>query len=160
MYICFEGGITAYQSYPWGSMYSQPAMQQRAPCPPTFTATLGGAREHQPPSSSTLPPLSLFAVGDRAPSHASSQSSSHTQAHTGGCTSTTTTSSVLPPVSSLRPPRLRAEITPTKAGALLPSQSSPASPESPPVPPCVKIEYDSPQEIHSHFHCDFSPIQF
>lgn len=142
-------------------MYSQPAIQQRAPCPPAFTATLGGARELQPPSSSTLPPFSFFTVGDHAPSHASCQGSSHTHPHTGSCTTTTTTTtSALPPVSTLRPPRLQAEITPTKAASLPSSQTSPASPESPPVPPCVKIEYDSPQEIHSHFHCDFSPIQF
>lgn len=153
----FSGGITAYQSYPWGGMYSQPAVQQRAPCPPAYTATLGGAREHQPPSSSTLPPFSFFSVGEHVPSHTSSQGPSHTQPHTGSCTSTTST---LPPVSTLRPPRLRAEITPSKAASLLPSQTSPASPESPPVPSCVKIEYDSPQELHSHFHCDFSPIQF
>lgn len=156
MHPCSSGGISAYQSYPWGSMYSQPAMQQRAPCPTAFTTTLGGAREHQPPSSSTLPPFSFFTMGEHAPSHTSSQGSSHTQPHT----STSTTTGTLPPVSTLRPPRLRADITPSKAASLLPSQSSPASPESPPLPPCVKIEYDSPQEVHSHFHCDFSPIQF
>lgn len=150
--------MSAYQSYPWGSMYSQPAVQQLAPCPPTFTATLGGAREHQPPSSSALPPFSFFTTGDHMASHAISQGSSHTQPLAGGCTTTTT--SALPPVSTLQPPRLQAEVTPTQAASLLPSQSSPASPQSPPVPPCVKIEYDSPQELHSHFHCDFSPIQF
>lgn len=156
MSTCFTGGMAAYQSYPWGSVYSQPAVQQRASCPPAFTATLGGAQEHQP-LSSTLPPLSFFTVGEHAPPHSSSQGSSHTQPHTDGCVATT---SALPPVSSLPPPHLRAEITPTKAACLLPTQSSPASPESSPAPPCVKIEYDSPQEIHSHFQCDFSPIQF
>uniref|UniRef100_H3DHW4 Matrilin 1 n=1 Tax=Tetraodon nigroviridis TaxID=99883 RepID=H3DHW4_TETNG len=52
-----HGGMAAYQSYPWGSLYSQPAMQQRAPCPPA----MGGAREHQP-LTSTLPPLSFFTL--------------------------------------------------------------------------------------------------
>ncbi|XP_030268463.1 uncharacterized protein nobox isoform X1 [Sparus aurata] len=154
-----HGGITAYQSYPWGNMYSQPTIHQHAQCPSAYPANLGGARDHQPPSSTTLPPPSFFSRGDHGTSHASSQRLSHTHTHN---TTTTTTSSttVLPPVSTLRPSRLRAEITPTKASSLLPSQVSPASPESPPVPPCVKIEYDSPQEIHSHFHCDFSPIHF
>ncbi|TWW65182.1 uncharacterized protein LOC130518658 isoform X2 [Takifugu flavidus] len=154
-----HGGMAAYQSYPWGNMYSQTAIQQHAPCPPTFTANLGGAREHQPPASTTLPPLSFFPLGDPVPSLANPQGPSHAQTHTSSCT-TTTSSAALPPVSTLRPPRLRAEITPTTAASLLPSQTSPASPESPPVPPCVKIEYDSPQEIHSHFHCDFSSIHF
>lgn len=145
--------MAAYQSYPWGNMYSQTAIQQHAPCPPAFTANLGGAREHQPPSSTaTLPPLSFFPLGDPP-------GPSHTHTHTSSC-ATTTSSAALPPVSTLRPPPLRAEITPTKAAALPPSQTSPASPGSPPVPPCVKLEYDSPQEIHSHFHCDFSSIHF
>ncbi|XP_051246026.1 uncharacterized protein LOC127357706 [Dicentrarchus labrax] len=151
-----HGGITTYQSYPWGNMYSQPAIHQRTQCPPAYPAGLGGARDHQPPSSTPLPPPSFFTRGDHGPSHATSQRSSHTHTHT---TSNSTTT-VLPPVSTLRPSRLRAEITPTKAAGMLPSQVSPASPESPPVPPCVKIEYDSPREIHSHFHCDFSPIRF
>ncbi|XP_019119766.2 uncharacterized protein nobox [Larimichthys crocea] len=153
-----HGGITAYQSYPWGNMYSQPAIHQRAQCPPTYPTNMGGVRDHQPPSSTTLPPPSFFTRGDHGPSHANSQRSSHT--HTLTATTNSSTTTVLPPVSTLRPSRLRAEITPTKAASLLPSQVSPASPESPPVPPCVKIEYDSPREIHSHFHCDFSPIQF
>lgn len=148
--------MAAYQSYPWGRMYSQPAMQQRAPCPPAYSA----AREHQPPSSSSLPSFSFLAVGEHVASHTGSQGPSHTHPHTSSCTSTSTTSITLPPVSTLRPPRLRAETTPSKAASLLLSQASPASPESPPVPSCVKIEYDSPQELHSHFHCDFSPIQF
>ncbi|XP_042362542.1 uncharacterized protein LOC121957821 [Plectropomus leopardus] len=152
-----HGGITAYQSYPWGSMYSQPAIHQRTQCPPAYPGSLGGARDHQPPSSTTLPPPSFYNLGDHGPSHASSQRSSHTHTHTVTSSSSTT---VLPPVSTLRPSRLRAEITPTKTASLLPSQVSPASPDSSPVPPCVKIEYDSPREIHSHFHCDFSPIHF
>ncbi|XP_041665954.1 uncharacterized protein LOC121524573 isoform X2 [Cheilinus undulatus] len=143
-----HGGITAYQSYPWANMYSQPARHQRAPCPSTYPASLGSARDHLPPSS-TLPPPSFFPHG---PSHVNPQRSSHTLSQTISSSST-----ILPPVSTLRPSRLRAEITPTKAASLLPSQVSPASPESPSVPPSVKIEYDSPGEIHSHFHCDFSP---
>ncbi|KAK5911311.1 hypothetical protein CgunFtcFv8_005498 [Champsocephalus gunnari] len=146
------GGIPAYQSYPWGSMYSQPALHQRSQCPPTYPASRG-ARDLLPPSSNTLPPSSYFIREDHAvPSHANSQRSSHTSS--SSCTT------VLPPVSTLRPPRLRAEITPTKAASLLSSQVSPASPDSSPVPPCVKIEYDSPREIHSHFHCDFSLNNF
>ncbi|XP_059206718.1 homeobox protein NOBOX-like isoform X2 [Centropristis striata] len=153
-----HGGITAYQSYPWGSMYSQPAIhQQRTQCPPTYPGSLGGARDHQPASSTTLPPPSFFARGDHGPPHPNSQRSSHTHTHTSSSSSSTT---VLPPVSTLRPSRLRAEITPTRATSLLPSQVSPASPHSSPVPSYVKIEYDSPREIHSHFHCDFSPIHF
>ncbi|XP_038581462.1 uncharacterized protein LOC119907854 isoform X2 [Micropterus salmoides] len=152
-----HGGITAYQSYPWGSMYTQPTIHQRAQCPPTYPTSMGGARDHQQPSSTTtVPTPSFFTRGDHGPSHANSQCTSHTHTHTSSSSSTT----VLPPVSSLRPSCLRAESTPTKAMSLLPSQVSPASPESPPVPPCVKIEYDSPREIHSHFHCDFSPIHF
>ncbi|XP_074543025.1 uncharacterized protein nobox isoform X2 [Halichoeres trimaculatus] len=143
-----HGGIAAYQTYPWSNIYSQLPVHQRAECPPTYPASLGGARDIQP-ASSTLPPPSFFPHG---PSHADSQRQSH---------SISSTTAVLPPVSTLRPSRLRAEITPTKAASLLPSQVSPASPESPPVPPSVKIEYDSPQEIQSHFHCDFSsPIHF
>ncbi|TDH04217.1 hypothetical protein EPR50_G00149560 [Perca flavescens] len=157
-----NGGITAYQSYPWGSMYSQPAIHQRTQCPPTYPGSLGGARDHQPPSSTTLPPPSFFTRGDHGTSHASSQRSSHSRTHTITTTSSSSSSSsttVLPPVSTLRP-SLRAEITPTKAASLLPSQVSPASPDSSPVPPSVKTEYDSPRELHSHFHCDFSPIHF
>ncbi|XP_034560639.1 uncharacterized protein LOC117827900 [Notolabrus celidotus] len=142
-----HGGIAAYQTYPWGNVYSQLPVHQRAECPQTYPASLGGARDVQPPSS-TLPPPSFFTHG---PSHADSQRQSHT------ISSNSSSTTVLPPVSTLRPSCLRAEITPTKAASLLPSQVSPASPESPPVPSSVKIEYDSPQEIHSHFHCDFSP---
>ncbi|CAJ1084018.1 uncharacterized protein LOC117827900 [Xyrichtys novacula] len=140
-----HGGIASYQTYPWGSMYTQPPIHQRAQCPPTYAANLGGARDLQPPSS-TLPPPSFFTHG---PSHPNPQRPSHNI--------NSSSSTVLPPVSTLRPSLLRAEITPTKAASLLPSQVSPTSPESPPVPPSVKIEYDSPREIHSHFHCDFSP---
>ncbi|XP_054462519.1 homeobox protein NOBOX-like [Anoplopoma fimbria] len=150
-----HGGITAYQSYPWGNMYSQPAIHQRTQCPPTYPG-LEGTRDHHPTSSTTLPPPSFFTRGDHGSSHVNSQCSSHTHTHT----STSSNSAVLPPVSTLRPSRLRAEITPTKAASLLSSQVSPASPDSSPLPPCVKIEYDSPREIHSHFHCEFSPIHF
>ncbi|XP_047461467.1 homeobox protein NOBOX-like [Mugil cephalus] len=149
-----HGGI-AYQSYPWGNMYSQPAMHQHTQCPPTYPASLGSARDHQTPSTTSLPLPSFFPRGDPGPSHANSQRSSHTQTHT-----TTSITTVLPPVSSLRPSCLRGENNPAKVSSLLPSQVSSASPESPPVPPCVKIEYDSPREIHSHFQCDFSPIHF
>ncbi|XP_037650769.1 uncharacterized protein LOC119503205 [Sebastes umbrosus] len=153
-----HGGIAAYQSYPWGSMYGQPAIHQRTQCPPTYPSSLGGAQDHQPLPSTSLPPPSFFPRGEHGPSHANSQRSSHSHTHTA--TSSSSSTSVLPPVSTLRPSRLRAEITPTKAASLLPSQVSPASPDSSPVPPCVKIEYDSPREIHSHFHCEFSPIHF
>ncbi|XP_055081293.1 uncharacterized protein LOC129456658 [Periophthalmus magnuspinnatus] len=138
-----HGGITAYQSYPWGSMYSQASLHQRPQCPPSYPSTLSAPRDLQLAPSGTAPPSVFFTID---------QHSSHTQIHSSSTT--------LPPVSTLRPPRLRAEITPTKAAPLLPAQASPASPQSPPVPPCVKIEYDSPREIHSHFHCDFSPIHF
>ncbi|KAM8841637.1 uncharacterized protein nobox [Spinachia spinachia] len=148
------GGITAYQSYPWGSMYSQPALHQRTPCPPIYPGSLEGARDHQP-SSTTLPPPSFFAQGDQGSSRANSECSSHNHTHNSSSSST-----VLPPVSTLRPSRLRAEITPAKAASLLSSQVSPASPDSSPGPPGAKMEYDSPREIHSHFHCEFSPIHF
>ncbi|XP_029299265.1 uncharacterized protein nobox [Cottoperca gobio] len=147
-----HGGITAYQSYPWGNMYSQPAIHQRTQCPPTYPGSLGGAQDHQSPSSNTLPPPSFFPRGDHGPPHANSQYSSHT--------SSSSSTTVLPPVSTLQPSRLRAAITPTKAASLLPTHVSPASPDSSPVPPYVKMEYDSPREIHSHFHCDFSPNHF
>ncbi|KAM3595877.1 uncharacterized protein V6R79_004450 [Siganus canaliculatus] len=151
-----HGGITAYQSYPWGSVHSQPAVHQRAQCPQTYSTSLGSARDLQPPSSTGFAPPSFLTLGDHGPPHGTSQCS----LHASSSSSSSTTTTILPPVSTLRPSRLRAEITPTKAASLLPSQVSPASPDSPPVPPCVKIEYDSPREIHSHFHCDFSPIHF
>ncbi|XP_055013472.1 histone-lysine N-methyltransferase 2B-like [Boleophthalmus pectinirostris] len=138
-----HGGITAYQSCPWGNMYSQASLHQRPQCPPSYSSTLSAPRDLQLAPSGSAPP-SVFFTRD--------QRSSHTQTHLN--------SSTLPPVSTLRPLRLRAETTPTKAAPLLPVQVSPASPQSPPVPSCVKIEYDSPREIHSHFHCDFSPIHF
>ncbi|KAG8005178.1 hypothetical protein GBF38_011123 [Nibea albiflora] len=61
-----HGGITAYQSYPWGNMYSQPAIHQRAQCPPTYPTNLAGARDHQPPSSTALPALILRPGGPRS----------------------------------------------------------------------------------------------
>lgn len=154
------GGIPAYQSYPWGNVYGQTGIHQHVQCPPIFPPSLGGAREHQPSSSASL--SSYFTLGEHGPSHANPQRSSHTLTHTTSISSGSgsSTAAVLPPVSTLRPSRLRAEITPTKAASLLPSQVTPASPDSPTVTPCVKIEYDSPQEIHSHFHCDFSSIHF
>lgn len=151
-----HGGITAYQSFPWTNMYSQPTVHQRPQCPPSYPGMMGAARDHQQPSSATLPPSLFFPRGDHGSSHPNVQRPSHIQTH--GSTGNATT--VLPPVSTLRPSCIRAENTPPKAVPLLPSQVSSASPESPPVPPCVKIEYDSPREIHSHFHCDFSPIHF
>nr|XP_040043934.1 homeobox protein NOBOX-like [Gasterosteus aculeatus aculeatus] len=153
-----HGGIAAYQSYPWGSMYSQPALHQRTPCPPIYPGSLEGARDHQPSSTTLLPP-SFFAQGDQGSSHANPECSSHNHTH-NSTTSSTSSSTVLPPVSSLRPSRLRAEITPAKAASLLSSQVSPASPDSSPGPPGAKMEYDSPREIPSHFHCEFSPIHF
>ncbi|XP_061753082.1 paired box protein Pax-6-like [Nerophis ophidion] len=66
---------------------------------------------------------------------------------------------ILPPVCTLQPSRTRAESTATKAAPLLPpSQASPVSLHSPLASSCVKMEYDSPRQVHSHFHCDFSPI--
>ncbi|CAB1455381.1 unnamed protein product [Pleuronectes platessa] len=149
-----HGGLTGYQSYPWGNVYNQPSMHQRTQCPPSYPASLGTARDRQPPSSTTLPP-SFYPQGELG----LSQRSSHFQPHTTSTDTSSSSSTVLPPVSTLRPSHLR-ESTPTKVTSLLHSQVSPASPESPPVPPCVKIEYESPREIHSHFHCDFSPIHF
>ncbi|KAE8277580.1 Homeobox protein NOBOX Homeodomain-containing protein [Larimichthys crocea] len=90
-----HGGITAYQSYPWGNMYSQPAIHQRAQCPPTYPTNMGGVRDHQPPSSTTLPPPSFFTRGDHGPSHANSQRSSHTHTLTATTNSSTTRSSLL-----------------------------------------------------------------
>ncbi|XP_030003922.1 uncharacterized protein nobox [Sphaeramia orbicularis] len=151
-----HGGITAYQSFPWSNMYSQPTVHQRPQCPPSYPSMMGAARDHQQPSSTALPPSLFFPRGDHGSSQTNIQRSSHIQTHT----STSSATTVLPPVSTLRPSCIRAENTPPKAAPLLPSQVSSASPESPPVPPSVKIEYDSPREIHSHFHCDFSPIHF
>lgn len=155
--VFHPAGITAYQSYPWGNMCSQPAMHQHSQCVPAYPGSLGPGQDHQTTSSTSFPPPSFFPGGDHDSSHANSHHPSFSQIHTSTTTSTTT---VLPPVSSLRPSCLRVEATPTKESSLLPSQVNAASPESPPVPPCVKIEYDSPREIHSHFHCDFSPIHF
>ncbi|XP_029918886.1 histone-lysine N-methyltransferase 2B [Myripristis murdjan] len=152
-----HGGLTAYQSYPWGNMYSQPAMFQRAQCPPAYSGSLGAARDHQPPSTAPMAAPPYFSQASLGPTHTHLERSSHSQAHT---TTTSSNTTVLPPVSTLRPSFLRAESAAPKVTPLLPSQVSPASPESPPAPPCVKIEYDSPSEIHSHFHCDFSPIHF
>ncbi|XP_006788150.2 rho guanine nucleotide exchange factor 5-like [Neolamprologus brichardi] len=152
-----HAGITAYQSYPWGNMYSQPAMHQRTQCPPAYPGSLGPGREHQPTSSTTLPLPSFFPGEDQESLHANSQNPSLNQTFTSSTTSTTT---VLPPVSTLRHSCLRVEDTPARESLLMPSQVNTASPESPAVPSCVKLEYDSPREIHSHFHCDFSPIHF
>lgn len=146
-----HSGMAAYQSYPWGSIYSQPSVHQRPLCPSAYPSSLGAPRDHQlPPSGSVPPPPVFFSRGDHSLSNPSCLS------HPSSSSSTT----VLPPVSTLRRPRLRAETTPTKAASLLDTQVSPASPERPPVPSCAKIEYDSPHQVHSHFHCDFSPIHF
>ncbi|XP_017276854.1 homeobox protein NOBOX isoform X2 [Kryptolebias marmoratus] len=155
-----NGGMPAYPSYPWGNLYSQTAANQRAP--PTYPTSLGSSRDHQTPSTSSLPLPSFFPQGEHGSSHVNLQHSSNAQTHTKTSSSAATaTATVLPPVSTLRAPCLRAETTPNKVSSLLSSpQVSSPSPESPPVPPCVKLEYDSPREIHSHFHCDFSPIHF
>ncbi|KAF6737794.1 Homeobox protein NOBOX [Oryzias melastigma] len=146
---CFNGGSAAYQSYPWSNTYNQPVVHQHAQCPPTYLASSGSSQ--QAPSATSLPlQSSFFPGGDHDPSHVS-------QMQTRTTTSTTT---ALPPISTLRPSCLTAESTPTRVSLLLPSQVSSISPESPPVPSTVKTEYDSPQEMHSHFHCDFSPIHF
>ncbi|XP_041823001.1 uncharacterized protein LOC121628142 [Melanotaenia boesemani] len=147
-----SGGLTSYPSYPWNN--GQPAMHQRAPCPPTYPSNVGSVPDHQTPSAASLSLNSFFPGGDHGPSQPNFQHASHTQTHT------TTITAVLPPVSALRPAYLAAESTPTKVSSLLHSQVSSASPESPSVPPSVKTEYDSPHELHSHFHCDFSPIHF
>ncbi|MEQ2181388.1 hypothetical protein GOODEAATRI_011123 [Goodea atripinnis] len=152
-----HGGMTSYQSYPWSNLYSQQAIHQRAQCPPTYSASLGSVIDHQTPSTPSLPLHSLFQVGEHNPSHINLQQAAETQPHTASSTTTTT---ALPPLSTLRPSCLRAESTPTKVSSLLPSQVSSTCPESPSSPSCVKLEYDSPQEIHSHFQCDFSPIHF
>uniref|UniRef100_A0A3B5PS80 NOBOX oogenesis homeobox n=1 Tax=Xiphophorus maculatus TaxID=8083 RepID=A0A3B5PS80_XIPMA len=149
-----HGGVASYQSYPWSNLYSQPGVHQRTQCPSTFSASLGSVRDLQTPSTSSLPVHPGFQVGEHNPSHTNLQQAAETQSHIP--TSTT----VLPPVSTLRPSCLRAETTPTSSSSLLPSQVSSTSPQSPSAPSCVKLEYDSPREIHSHFHCDFSPIQF
>ncbi|XP_061521596.1 homeobox protein unc-4 homolog [Phycodurus eques] len=134
-----HGGMASYQSYPWANVYAQPSVRQLAPnYPAGFTGA--AARDLQMASSSA----NVSTCFQR------------TFTHDG--------TTVLPPVSSLQPSRLRAESGMAAKGAavapLLPSQASPGSLCSPVAPSCVKIEYDSPREIHSHFHCDFSPIQF
>lgn len=155
---CPAGGITAYQSHPWGNLYSQSAVYQQTQCPSSLPASKGASREPQPPSSTYLHFPPFYPQGDLAVSQEHSPLSAHAQPSTtiNSTTSTSTsTTTILPPVSTLRPSHLRGE-----SASLSPSQVSPASPESPPVPPCVKIEYESPQEIQSHFHCDFSPTHF
>lgn len=148
------GGMPSYQSYPWSNLYSQSAIHQRTQCPSTYSASLGSIRDHQTPSTSSLPLQTVFQAGEHDPSHTNLQQAAEAQPHI------TTSTTFLPPVSTLRPSCLRTETTPTKVSSLLPSQVSTTSPESPSAPSCVKLEYDSPREIHSHFHCDFSPIHF
>ncbi|CAL9691406.1 unnamed protein product [Knipowitschia caucasica] len=139
-----HGAITTYQSYPWGNMYSQPSLHQRPQCPPSYPSVVDASRDLQLPPTSSGPPSVLFR--EQRPSHSLTQ--------------TLQSSTALPPVSTLKPSRLRVETTPTKSAPLLPAQVSSTSTQSSPVPPCVKLEYDSPHEIHSHFHCDFSQIHF
>ncbi|CAL8371116.1 unnamed protein product [Boreogadus saida] len=138
-----HGGPPAYQSYSWGNILGQPAVVQQAQGPSSYPGGL------QPPSStSTLPSSSFFIRGSHGPSNPQ-HCSSHSQTHTS-VTSTTTNHSMAAVQRGPQVPR----------GAALPTQVSPASPGSPPPPSCVKIEYESPDQIHSHFHCDFSPIHF
>uniref|UniRef100_A0A669C685 Homeobox domain-containing protein n=1 Tax=Oreochromis niloticus TaxID=8128 RepID=A0A669C685_ORENI len=112
-------GITAYQSYPWGNMCSQPAMHQRTQCPPAYPGSLGPGREHQPTSSTIFPLPSFFPGEDQESLHANSQDPSLNQTFTSSTTSTTT---VLPPVSTLLPSCLRVEDTPASESLLMPSQ--------------------------------------
>ncbi|XP_025760394.1 uncharacterized protein LOC109194544, partial [Oreochromis niloticus] len=113
-------GITAYQSYPWGNMCSQPAMHQRTQCPPAYPGSLGPGREHQPTSSTIFPLPSFFPGEDQESLHANSQDPSLNQTFTSSTTSTTT---VLPPVSTLLPSCLRVEDTPASESLLMPSQT-------------------------------------
>ncbi|XP_015227796.1 PREDICTED: homeobox protein NOBOX-like [Cyprinodon variegatus] len=145
-----HGGMT-YQTYPWSNMYNQPAIHQHNLCPPTYSACFGSVQDRQIASTSSLPLHSVFQVGEHNPSLPTSQQAAEVQLQSA--TTTTTTNSILPPVSTLPP-------SCTEGPSLLPSQVRSTSPESPPAPSCVKLEYDSPREIHSHFQCDFSPIHF
>nr|XP_054601272.1 homeobox protein NOBOX [Nothobranchius furzeri] len=145
-----NSGITAFPSYPWNNLYNQPATLQRAQHPSAYPPSMGSAPDHQIPTTSGLPQHSFFPLVDHGSSFQHSS-----------CTQTQTDNAALQPVSSLRLPHLRGEITPNKASSsLLSSQVSSPSPESPIAPSCVKMDSDSPREIHSHFHCDFSPIHF
>ncbi|XP_054619262.1 homeobox protein unc-4 homolog [Dunckerocampus dactyliophorus] len=137
-----HGGMAAYKSYPWANVYAQPMAHQCSQRPLTYPASFAAAaaaRDLQAPSSSANLPM-CFQRADPLPSHALT--------HVGGG------ATVLPPVSTLQPSHLRAESAATKVAPLQ------ASPCSPLVPSGVKMEYDSPREVHSHFHCDFSPIHF
>ncbi|XP_019729755.1 homeobox protein NOBOX [Hippocampus comes] len=132
-----HGGMASYQSYPWPNMYAQPSVRQLAP---NYTAGFAGARDLQIPSTSgNMPQCFPCAHGHGGPI-------------------------ILPPVSTLQPSRLRAESGMGAKGMavapLFPSQASPGSPRSAAAPSCDKVENDSPRAIHSHFQCDFSPIQF
>ncbi|XP_077446093.1 uncharacterized protein nobox isoform X2 [Stigmatopora argus] len=143
-----SGGVGSYLSYPWPNVYTQPAVQQLAPNYPAGFA--GAARDHQVPSSSSsaagVPPCfqRMYAHGGGG-------------GGSGGGT-------VLPPVSTLQPSRLRVEGRAAEADTASlnpPSQPNPVcSPSCPVAPSSVKIECDSPCEIHSHFNCDFSAIHF
>ncbi|XP_077599713.1 uncharacterized protein nobox isoform X2 [Stigmatopora nigra] len=138
-----SGGVGSYLSYPWPNVYTQPAVQQLAPnYPAGFT---GAARDHQVPSSSS--------------SAGAPACFQRVYAHGGGGGG-----GVLPPVSTLQPSRLRVEgraAAETDAASLPPSQPNPVcSPSCHVAPSSVKIESDSPCEIHSHFNCDFSAIHF
>ncbi|CAL8296572.1 unnamed protein product [Lota lota] len=150
-----HGGTPAYQSYSWGNMRGQPAVVQRAQCPSSYSGT-----HQQPSSTSTLPSASFFPRGSHGPSNPQ-RSSYHTQTH---ASTTTTNDSIVithKPPTTLPAPGHKADGGPQHPRAAgLPAQVSPASSGSQTAPSCVKIEYDSPDEIHSHFHCDFSPIHF
>lgn len=117
--VFHPAGITAYQSYPWGNMCSQPAMHQRTQCPPAYPGSLGPGREHQPTSSTIFPLPSFFPGEDQESLHANSQDPSLNQTFTS---STTSTATVLPPVSTLLPSCLRVEDTPARESLLMPSQ--------------------------------------
>ncbi|CAL8293909.1 unnamed protein product [Merluccius merluccius] len=160
-----HGGTPAYQSYSWGNILAQPAVVQRAQCPASYS----GGHPQSGTAGTLLPTSSFFPLNPQRSSSNSSSSSSHTQTHTATTTTSTNNNNnnsiaaVIPhmPPTALQAPRHKANDGPQlQKPTALAAQVSPASPESPPASSCGKIEYDSPHNIHSHFHCDFSPIHF
>ncbi|KAJ3609447.1 hypothetical protein NHX12_023968 [Muraenolepis orangiensis] len=148
-----HGGTPAFRSYSWGNIQGPPAVVQRAQCPSSYTGN-----HQQPSATGTLHPSS-FPRGIHGPPR---WPSSHGQTRTITATNNSLAVSVPHvPLAALQAPGPKADggPQPPKATALQ-TQVGPASPESPPASSCDKIEYDSPHELHSHFHCDFSPIHF
>ena len=123
-------------------------MFQRASCP-QYTS-----RDHVTASTSSSSYPYTASVPNLLP-HRNYPRGGHGPSH-----SQRPTASAVPAMSAPLPPFSRADGALPNAGPPLVPHVSPALPEPPLEPPCLKAEYDSPREVHSHFQCDFSPIHF